>query len=174
MGIQVYTGNGKGKTTAAIGLALRASGQGMKVLICQFLKGGGEPSGEIKALERSCTPIMWKIFDQTAPVFLKNKDEIEILKRQIEDSISFVKSIIENRDVDLLILDEINVVLSNGLYPVSAFIDIISKRSQSMEIVLTGRGASEEVCSMADLVTEMVEIKHPFQKGIGSRRGIEY
>lgn len=172
--LQVYTGNGKGKTTAAMGLALRASGHGMRVLICQFLKGGGEPSGEIKAIERSYSSIQWRRFDQVAPIFLKGEVDIEALKRAIADAIDYIKRVMSKEEVDLLILDELNVVLAKGWYPVRDFLEILRGRPPSMDVVLTGRGATEEVCHLADLVTEMVEIKHPYRQGVDPRQGIEY
>jgi cob(I)alamin adenosyltransferase len=175
MGIlQVYTGAGKGKTTAAMGLALRASGHGMRVLICQFLKGGGEPSGEIKALELFHSSIQWKRFDQIAPMFIKGKVDMEALKRDISDAIHYIESVMDNEAVDLLILDELNVVLGNGWFPVQDLIQLLRKRPLTMNVVLTGRGAPEEVCALADLVTEMVEVKHHYQQGIDAREGIDY
>ena len=173
--IQVYTGKGKGKTTAAMGLALRATGQGMRVRICQFLKGGGgEPSGEIKALERCIGSIQVRRFDQIPPMFSEGRVDLERLKRDVKEDMAFVKGMMEKEEVDLLILDEINVVLANGWYPLADFLDLLETKPDSMEVVLTGRGAPAEVCRRADLVTEMVEVKHPFQRGIPSRRGIEY
>ena len=172
--LQVYTGKGKGKTTAAIGSALRASGHGMRVLICQFLKGGGKPSGEIKAIELYHPSIQLRRFEQVAPIFAKGEVDIQALKMDIADAIQYIKRVIDKELVDLLVLDELNVVLANGWYPIQDFIELLRKRPQSIDVVLTGRGAPQEVCALADLVTEMVEVKHPYQQGIDSRKGIEY
>lgn len=172
--LQVYTGKGKGKTTAAIGSALRASGHGMRVLICQFLKGGGEPSGEIKVIELYHPSIQLRRFEQVAPIFAKGEVDIQALKRDIADAIHYIKRVMDKEPVDLLVLDELNVVLANGWYPIQDFIELLQKRPPSMDVVLTGRGAPQEVCALADLVTEMVEVKHPYQQGIDSRKGIEY
>ena len=174
--IQIYTGDGKGKTTAAFGLALRAAGQGNKVLIYQFLKPSSLDIGERFALQLGAVRIrvesldtswdMTKSFDDREKVAQTQAAISEVLKKIAETG--------EKRFYDLLILDEIVFCLSKGLAKLEDIKNIINRRDPAVEIVLTGRGATDELIALADLVTEMKNIKHPFDKGIPARRGIEF
>ena len=174
--IQIYTGDGKGKTTAAFGLALRAAGQGNKVLIYQFLKPSSLDIGERFALQLGAVRIrvesldvswdMTKSFDDDRAVTQTQAAISEVLERIAETG--------EKRFYDLLILDEIVFCLSKGLAKLEDIKNIIDRRDPAVEIVLTGRGATDELITLADLVTEMKNIKHPFDKGIPARRGIEF
>ena len=174
--VQIYTGDGKGKTTAALGLALRAAGQGKKVLIYQFLKPKSLRSGERIAIKSTKLPIKIKAFTMPWDMSkaFSNKKTISSAKSVISKTLKKIASIAEKKTCDLLILDEIVFCLSKGLAELKDVKNIIDKRETSVEIILTGRGASRELIEMADLVTEMKEIKHPLRKGICARRGIEF
>lgn len=174
--VHIYTGNGKGKTTAAFGLAVRALGEGLKVLIFQFLKGNAPLTGEtalIKVITRGAKII--RFLDEKHPIFVPEERFVEKkLKEQIEKDFSAAKEIIMKGDYDLVILDEINNVMKNGWLSKGEVQDLIRQRPKNVELVLTGRGAPEEIIEMADYVTEMKLIKHPSQKGVKARRGIEF
>ena len=166
--VQVYTGNGKGKTTAALGLALRASGAGLKVYIQQFAKNGNY--SEIKALSR--IPRI-KISQCGNGPFIKGRppvSDIECAKRGFEKA----KNNIFSRKYDLVILDEINIAMKLGLVDTSDVIKMIRRKPGSVELVLTGRGCPVAIKKSADLVTEMKETKHPYRRGVDGRKGIEY
>ncbi len=171
--IHIYTGEGKGKTTAAIGLAVRAAGNALKVLFVQFLKGG-EESGEIKIFKGLKKNIEVIRFDQRHPIFFKKGDTKKGLINAAKDALKLIDEKIKSDKYDLVILDEINNLIVQGWADVNELMDIIRKRPKGVEIVLTGRGASDELIEMADYVTEMKAIKHPFKKGIKARKGIEY
>ncbi|MBI3585062.1 MAG: cob(I)yrinic acid a,c-diamide adenosyltransferase [Nitrospinae bacterium] len=174
--VQVYTGDGKGKTTAAIGLALRAAGQGFKVYMIQFLKSPKLSSGEFKMkdafgnnlkLERLNTP-WWSLKS------FKNDKHVEKMKEFLKEEMIKLKDIISSGKYNLIILDEINICLFYGLIDLNDVIELIKNKPADLEIVLTGRYAPEELKKIADLVTEMKLIKHPFSTGLKARRGIEY
>ncbi len=171
--LHIYTGEGKGKTTAAIGLAIRAAGNGMKVLFVQCLKGG-EESGELKIFKKIQENIEVIRFDQRHPIFFKKGDTKEGLVNAAKDALNLIDEKIKSGKYNLVILDEINNVVSQGWADINELTNIIRKRPEGLEIVLTGRGASEELIEMADYVTEMRAVKHPFKKGIKARKGIEY
>ena len=169
--VQVYTGNGKGKTTAALGQALRASGHNIKSLIIQFLKGGSY-SGEVKAVE-NCTPLI-KIYQAGSPFFI-NKDKIS---EKDMDSNRKGLALAEDaacgeNDTGILVLDEINVAINLGIIKTEEIIKLIKNKRPDIELILTGRNAPQEILDIADLVTEMKEIKHYYNKNIPSRTGIE-
>ena len=166
--VQIYTGNGKGKTTAALGLALRASGQGAKVVIIQFMKGW-EHYGELKAAEAlpGVTLIQTGRPDYVYRGQETEKDYSEAA-RGLELAQKYAK------ECDLLILDEINVALDYDLIRLNDVEDLVRSKPESLELVLTGRNADESLLELADLVTEMREMKHPYQKGIEARRGVEF
>ena len=166
--IQVYTGNGKGKTTAALGLALRAAGAGLKVYIAQFLKKGDY--SEIKALERFSGLITIEQFGSGK--FIKGKpspEDIAAAARGLEK----IRTVLSSGSFQVVILEEANVGAMCGLFPVAELLDLISIKPDDVELVLTGRGAAAEIIEIADLVTEMKEIKHYYSKGVKARVGIE-
>ncbi len=166
--IQVYTGDGKGKTTAALGQALRAVGQKMKVIIIQFIKGDRN-CGEHYFAEK------YHLFDivqlNRGDSFTQTLAELRLITEQ---TLSFAEEILTKDEYDMVILDEIFVALSKKLITTSQVIALITKKPEKVELILTGRGAPLEVIQRADLVTEMVAVKHPFKKGITARRGVEY
>jgi cob(I)alamin adenosyltransferase len=174
--VQIYTGDGKGKTTAAFGLALRAAGQGHKVLIYQFLKPPSLDIGERFALQLGAVRIRVEALDvpwDMAKSF-DDKKQVTQVKAAISEVLDRIAQTAEKRFYDCVILDEIVFCLSKGLAKLEDIKNIINKRDPAVEIVLTGRGATKELIAMADLVTEMKNIKHPFDKGIKARRGIEF
>lgn len=166
--IQVYTGNGKGKTTAALGLALRAAGAGLKVYIMQFIKK--RRCSEHKALERFSDLITIK---QSGTGFLKTgrrtRREIEAARKGLKE----IEEVIQSRRYDLVILDEINVATHYGLIDVDELLKILDSKPPQVEVILTGRYADERVIERADLVTEMKKIKHYRDAGVKARCGIE-
>lgn len=174
--VEIYTGDGKGKTTAAFGLALRAAGQGHKVLIYQFLKPASLETGERFAIELGAVRIRVEAMDFPWDMSKSFEDEevVKGAKKAIREALKRLTETAEKRFYDVLILDEIVYCLWRGLADLDAVRELIEKRDARVEIVLTGRGASAELIAMADLVTEMKKIKHPFDKGEGGRRGIEF
>jgi len=166
--IQVYTGNGKGKTTAALGLVLRAVGQGMKVIIIQFIKG-----------DRTCGEHLFAARYRPFEIVQLNPGNsfvqtLEELRSTTEQSLAFAEKAMVSGGYDVVILDEILVALSKRLISTEQVLDLMGRKPEKMELILTGRGAPREIIERADLVTEMVAIKHPFDEGIKGRRGIEY
>ena len=166
--VQIYTGNGKGKTTAALGLALRASGQGAKVVIIQFMKGW-EHYGELK----SAGALPGVTLIQTGrPDYVYRGQETDKDYSEAARGLELAKQYIA--ECDMLILDEINVALDYDLLRLNDVIELVKSKPQHVELILTGRAADESLTELADLVTEMKEIKHPYQKGIEARRGVEF
>jgi len=174
--VQIYTGDGKGKTTAAFGLALRAAGQGNKVLIYQFLKPPSLDIGERFALQLGAVRIRVEALDVNWDMAksLEDKQAVAEVQAAIREVLEKIAVTAEKRFYDVLILDEIIFCLSKNLANIEDLRRIIDKRAPGVEIVMTGRGASKELIEMADLITEMKNIKHPFDKGQAARRGIEY
>jgi cob(I)alamin adenosyltransferase len=174
--VQIYTGDGKGKTTAAFGLALRAAGQGNKVLIYQFLKPPSLDIGERFAVQLGAVRIRVESLDIPWDMAKSLEDEKAVAEMQaaISDVLDRIAQTAEKRFYDVLILDEIIFCLSKNLAKFEDVKRIIDKRDSLVEIVMTGRGASAELLELADLVTEMKNIKHPFDKGTTARRGIEF
>ena len=167
--VQIYTGKGKGKTTASLGLAFRAAGRDLNVLMIQFLKPP-ENYGEHISAERVDN---FTIMPMGIDHLLKEVPRDEDIRMALE-IFSKAKERIYTGEYDLVILDEINVAMSWKLLDPKVVIDMLKGRPANVEMVLTGRGAPAEIIEYADLVTEMTMIKHPFDKGIGARKGIEY
>jgi cob(I)alamin adenosyltransferase len=166
--IQVYTGNGKGKTTAAIGLAIRAAGAGLKVFIAQFIKMGDY--SEIKALRRFSDLITVEQFGLGR--FTDGKPLPEDIQAA-QKGLKRIKSIMAAEEYKVIILEEANVAAKFGLIRVQDLLGLIINKPYDLELVITGRYASSRVIETADLVTEMVPIKHYFEKGVPARVGIE-
>ncbi|QTA87648.1 cob(I)yrinic acid a,c-diamide adenosyltransferase [Desulfonema magnum] len=166
--VQVYTGNGKGKTTASLGLSVRAAGAGLKVFIGQFMKMGDY--SEMKALKKFSDLIT--IEQYGAGRFVKGKPSPEEIKSSRE-GLERIKAVVASGEYDLVIIEEGNVAVMVGLFSVQELLDIIDSKPEHMELVITGRGADLKIIEKADLVTEMKEIKHYYQKGIQARVGIE-
>ncbi len=166
--IHIYTGNGKGKTTAALGLALRTVGAGGKVFIGQFLKSGDY--SEIKALKKFADQITVEHYGLGH--FVKGNPTPEDIEAGME-GYKRVTQIIEAGEHDLVILDEGNIAVKYNIFSEQDLLDLLEKKPDHMEIVVTGRGATLAIMGKADLVTEMKAIKHYFQKGVEARVGIE-
>lgn len=173
--VQIYTGDGKGKTTAAIGLAVRAVGAGNKVLIYQFLKPPVLDTGERNILSQ-VAGITVESLDIQWDMSKSPEDEkmVADTKAAISKMLERISRSAGKKVYDVVILDEIVFCLWKGLAELEDVRNIIDKRDRRVEIVLTGRGATKELIEMADLVTEMKNIKHPFDKGLFARRGIEF
>ncbi|MDD5423442.1 MAG: cob(I)yrinic acid a,c-diamide adenosyltransferase [Candidatus Omnitrophica bacterium] len=166
--VQVYTGNGKGKTTAALGLALRAAGAGLKVCFFQFIKSGD--FSEKKALTKIKNIT---IIQCGRGCFIRGKPHAKDVKLA-QDGLLKCREIINSGKYDIVIMDEINIAAKIGLVSIKDVIDAIGHRPGFVEIVLTGRYCPAAIKSCADLVTEMEEVRHPFKKRIQARRGIEF
>lgn len=169
--VQVYTGDGKGKTTAALGLALRAAGRGMRVLIVQFMKPP-ESTGEHFALKKLGGRIEVRAVGQ--PKWLGadrfDPEDAELAGKGLAEA----REAMLSGDVDLLVLDEVNVAVHFHLLRVEDVLALLRDRPENVEVVLTGRRAAPELIEAADLVTEMRPIKHPFDQGMEAREGIEF
>lgn len=168
--IHVITGPGKGKTTAAFGMALRAAGHGYRVCIVQFLKAGAT-TGEVVAARR-IEGIEVRQFGSgqfVDPTNLSDED-----RRLAEEALAFAREKLERRACDMLILDEVNTALSLGLIDMVALEAIIRARDKGVEIVLTGRNADKSVMEAADYVSFIKDVKHPLEKGLAARRGVEW
>jgi cob(I)alamin adenosyltransferase len=168
--VQVYTGNGKGKTSAAFGLALRAIGRGLKVYVVQFIKGGFD-YGELYVVDK-LPNLKLKAFGRGEFVTEKppGKEDVELA----QEALALAEQVVKNGEYAIVILDEINVALNLKLINLDEVLELIKNKPKHVELILTGRYAPEEIIEAADLVTEMKEVKHPFNKGYQARKGIEY
>jgi cob(I)alamin adenosyltransferase len=166
--VQIYTGDGKGKTTAAIGLACRAVGVGQKVLIVQFLKGSD--TGELESLKILGIKVERGNVKKFIPYM--TQDELTDCKKQQENCFQTAK---ENMGgFDLVVLDEIIGAVAMNMIDMEAVVELIKSKPKTTELVLTGRGAPDELVNLADYVSEIKCIKHPFEKGVKARKGIEF
>ncbi len=163
--VQVYTGNGKGKTTAAIGLAIRAAGAGIKVFIGHFLKG--KKTSEHNILDKLSSLIKVEFYGREG--FNITSEDEKIVKKGFER----IKEIINSKEYGVVIMDEINIAVHFGLLDVEEVISTVKDKPPELELVLTGRNAHPKILELADLITEMKEIKHYIKKGIKARVGIE-
>jgi len=166
--IQVYTGNGKGKTTAAIGLAVRAAGAGMRVYFGQFIKN--RPCSEHKALARFSDLITVRQFGTG---FIRSEQANERAVAAAQQGLMEVATAILSGTYDLVVLDEITIVLHKKMIDIKAFLQLLVQKPAGTEIVLTGRNAPPAILRRADLVTEMKMVKHYFDAGVAARKGIE-
>lgn len=171
--LYIFTGNGKGKTTAALGAALRAVGEGKKVLMVQFIKGPWK-SGEDEAHKKLAPDFLLVkkgrgfvgILDDTLP-----REEHEKAARE---ALAYAKKEAVSGSWDILILDEVNNAVSLGLISSASVLEILNLKSETLHFIFTGRDAPQEFIDRADLVTEMRDVKHPYKKGIKGKRGLEY
>jgi cob(I)alamin adenosyltransferase len=169
----VYTGNGKGKTTAALGLCIRAVGYDEKVCIVQFIKGSWK-YGELDGIKRLAPNV--ELYQKGLGFVGIIDDKLDRSQhiKAAEEAVSFAKEMILSGKYDIVILDEINVALNLGLIKVEQVMELINVKPELLDLVLTGRNAHPEIIERADLVTEMREIKHPYQKGIMAQKGIDF
>lgn len=168
--VQVYTGDGKGKTTCALGLALRAVGQGFKVFMVQFLKT--DDTGEVEAARRLAPDFTIQSFG--TPGFPRLTDPDLKTREAVQQAFTLARQVILAGEHDLVILDEINLSLAYGLVSLTEMLEVLRQRPAHVEVVLTGRAAPPELVEFADLVTEMRPVKHYFEAGVKARRGIEW
>ncbi|MDI6847356.1 MAG: cob(I)yrinic acid a,c-diamide adenosyltransferase [Candidatus Bathyarchaeia archaeon] len=168
--VQVYTGNGKGKTSAAFGLALRAIGRGLKVYVIQFIKGGFD-YGELYIVDK-LPNLTLKAFGRGRFVTEKppEREDIEFA----EKAMALAEEVVKSDEYDIVVLDEINVALNLKLIKIERVLELIRNKPKHVELILTGRYAPDKIIEAADLVTEMREVKHPYNKGFQARKGIEY
>jgi cob(I)alamin adenosyltransferase len=168
--VQVFTGNGKGKTTAALGTTLRAAGHGLRVFIVFFMKGNYK-YGEFSALRQLPNVEMasFGFRHLTDPANIK-PEEIE----QARLALAAARKAVLSGNYDLVVLDEVNVALGFNLLGLDEVVRLIEDKPPSVELILTGRYADARLIELADLVTEMTKVKHPFDKGVKARKGIEY
>ena len=167
--VQIYTGNGKGKTTAALGLAMRAVGRGLKVCFFQFIKGGG-PYGEHLIAEK-LAPYLTMI--KTGRPGWVNTADISEDRVVAQEGVKRAKEIICSAEYDMVVLDELNGAVGFGLVDIEQVLELVSLKPAAMELVITGRNADQRLIDAADLVTEMREIKHYYKAGVPARTGIE-
>lgn len=188
--VQVFTGTGKGKTTASLGLAVRALGHGFRVHMIQFMKGRGyagelamasklSPLFTISQFGRGCRHAAlirqgYKKCQACGECFVKDTGPTADDLEHVQLAVCEAEEFMQDQACDILILDEIGNALRYKLMTTEQVLELIRKKPKNMELVLTGRGIPEKIQEAADLVTEMKEVKHPFTKGAGSRRGIEY
>jgi len=168
--IIVHTGNGKGKTTAALGLAFRAVGQNMKVLIVQFIKGKWKYGEMVAAKKLGNNPEIYAMGEG----FTWDTQNRERDMQKAREAFDFGIRKIREENYDMLIFDEINYVTSYGYLSVDLVIEFLKNKPKKLHVVLTGRDADPKLIEIADLVTEMKEIKHPYKKGIKAQKGIEF
>jgi len=174
--VQVYSGAGKGKTTAALGLAWRMLGTGGKVYVCQFLKPAERYTGEAKLAEGLGERLRWERLEVKWDM-LSSEHDPEQMRRMttaVNEKLKQIKELAVGGEYDLIILDEIIVCLKLGMDCREELDAVLDERAEHVEVVLTGRGADEALIERADLATEMQEVKHPFAQGVAARRGIEY
>ena len=166
--IQVYTGNGKGKTTAALGLSLRAVGAGLNVFIAQFVKG--MEYSELISIKQLSPKITLKQFGRDCFIYKDPEEEdFKVAREGFEE----VKKIVAGGKFEVVILDEINIATHYNLISIEELLELLETKPDNVEIVLTGRNVDNRIIEKADLVTEMKEIKHYYQKGVQARKGIE-
>jgi cob(I)alamin adenosyltransferase len=184
--VHVYTGDGKGKTTSSVGVGLRSVGHNMSVFMIQFLKGGGH-AGEVVAAEKMLPLFKVKQFGKPCPYseemrngtmecgnckdcFLTRKEE----KEKVEEALELAEKTVKAGKYDVVILDEINNAVSRKLTSVARILKLIASKKGHVELIFTGRNAPKEIIDAADYVTYMKRVKHPFNKGIRARYGIDY
>lgn len=168
--LMVYSGQGKGKTTAALGMALRAVGHGMKVLMIQFMKGDPD-YGELQAAR--LLPGL-EIVQKGRPAFVKPGEPGAEDLRLAREGLDLGEQALSGGDWDLVILDELNVAIDYGLLTLAEVIRVLDARSEAVNVVITGRGAHPELVKRADMASEVLEIKHHFHAGVEARKGIEF
>jgi cob(I)alamin adenosyltransferase len=168
--IHVYTGEGEGKTISALGLALRAVGHGKRVVMIQFMKGRKD-TGEYATAKRLVPEFELYQFGREELIDLRNPERLDF--KLAWEGFSFAKEIVKGKP-DLLVLDEINLAIAIGLLKLEDVLEFIQKIPDSTTVILTGRNASKELIEMADLATEMRYLKHPYEKGVESREGLDY
>jgi cob(I)alamin adenosyltransferase len=168
--VNIFTGDGKGKTSAALGVVLRALGCGMKVCIIYFMKGGS-PCNEQNIL-RQLPHIKLIITGQKN--FVNPEKITDEDRKEAQKAIESARQAVTEGNFDVVVLDEINVAVAYNLVPVDDVVALIRNKPQNVELILTGRYANEKILNLADMVTEMKEVKHPYRQGVSARKGFDY
>jgi cob(I)alamin adenosyltransferase len=168
--VQVYTGNGKGKTTAALGLALRAAGYGLKTIVIQFMKGGKD-CGEIRASEKLHPYLTIQPMGRDCLIDRDHPEPVDF--EYANKALQLAREKLLTKEYDIVVLDEVNVAINYGLIDMKFVLNLLNEKPEDVEMILTGRYAPQEIMDRADLVTEMVERKHYYQRGVKERVGIE-
>ena len=168
--VEIFTGNGKGKTSAALGVVLRALGHGLRVHIVYFMKGD-YPYGEQNVLSKlpNISFVTFGHEDFVDPANVKPEE-----REQARQALKEAQTAVLSGEHDLIVLDEVNVAVAWKLVELEGVVELIKNKPENVELILTGRYANEKLIELADLVTEMTEVKHPYREGITSRRGIDY
>jgi len=169
----VYTGNGKGKTTAALGMALRAVGYNHKICMIQFIKGSW-PYGEMESVKRLQPELELIIVGKGFVGIIDDKSPREDHEKIAQEAIKISKEKIQSGNYNIVILDEVNYAINLSLVDVNDVLNLIKSKPENLNLVLTGNHAKKEIIDVADLVTEMKEIKHPFKSGIKAKKGIDF
>ncbi|MHB1390060.1 MAG: cob(I)yrinic acid a,c-diamide adenosyltransferase [Thermoleophilia bacterium] len=172
--VHLYTGNGKGKTTAALGLALRALGRDRRVAVIQFLKRTRNRTGEMVFAEKMAGPLTIRQFGASRFATREEKQDVVDSGQTVARGWEVARELVAAGEHDLVILDEVTHVVKQGMVPLAGLIGMIQGKPTQLELVLTGRYAPSELLAVCDYVTEMKEIKHPFHSGIRAREGTEY
>lgn len=171
--VHVYCGDGKGKTTSAIGLGIRAIGNNLKVIMIQFLKNNN--TGECRAL--ATLEPQFKVFHfekERGFTWTLTEEEKEELKNEIEIALKFAKKVIDTEECDILILDEVLGAIEAGFVNANELCSLIDEKSEYVELVLTGRNVPDEIAQRADYISQIEAVKHPVNRGIMARKGVEY
>lgn len=169
--VMVFTGDGKGKTTAALGMALRAWGHGMRVLVIQFVKSARVETGERLAAARLGERFVIKTLGEG---FVFEGEDVERHREAARRALETAREAVQSGEYDLVVLDEITHALKHGLITEEAVLALLAAKSPAVHLVLTGRDAPEAIVARADLVTEMRAVKHHYQRGVPAQKGIEY
>jgi len=169
----VYTGDGKGKTTAALGMCVRAVGYNWKICMIQFVKGSWK-YGELKGMKRLEPNLELHVIGEGFVGIVDDKKEFSEHREAAKKGVKLAVEKIKSGDFQLVVLDELNVAMDLGLVSDEELEEILAARSEKQHLVITGRGMTDELKEQADLVTEMGEIKHPYQKGILAQKGIDW
>ena len=171
--VQVYTGNGKGKTTASIGVGIIAYGNGLKVIMIQFLKSG--VTGELEVLNNLGENFKVYRFEKEKDfTWNLTEEQKEELQKEISEGFNFAKKVVKDNMCDMLILDEVMASVNGGYIDEEDVLKLIESKNDKMELVLTGRNVPKAIVDKSDLITEMKDVKHYFNKGIPARKGIEF
>lgn len=170
--VHIYTGDGKGKTTAAIGLGIRACGRGLRVLMVQFLKGS--ETGEIHTLKRLEPDfVLYRGTETRKFTWEMSNEELSLTRKEQEDIFAHAVAAVQNGSCDILIMDELMGAVATGMVRIKAVEEFIRNKPAGLELVLTGRDAPAELVELADYVSDVKAVKHPMDKGIAARKGIE-
>jgi cob(I)alamin adenosyltransferase len=170
--VHVYTGDGKGKTTAALGLCLRAIGWGRKTCVVQFIKGYPDiGEGHFATAFPKCFALKQFVIDNSLAI---DESKVNARAEEARAALEYAQGVIADGEYEVVVLDEINNAMHHGLVDVSKVVELIDSRPDGVEIVLTGRNAPERIVELADYVTEVRSIKHPMERGVTARKGIDY